>query len=130
MSLTVKKKSIRSFVVVCLAVGAVLVAAGEARSGVAAGSHLYGKVTRAGRVSVRDAAGRRVTTIPAGSYVLTVRDMSKHQNFHLVAAKLSIDKRTGIRFVGAVRWTLTLGAGTYRAYSDRAPSGLAMFRVD
>lgn len=108
----------------------VLVAAGEARSGNAASSHLVGSVTRAGKVSLRDDAGRRVTTIPAGTYVVTVRDRSKRQNFHLVGPTSTIDKRTGIRFVGTVRWTFTLPAGSYRYYSDRAPDTLKLFRVN
>lgn len=115
---------------VVLTLVVVLLNSGEARSGISAGAHLYAKVTRAGRVSVRDAAGRLVKTIPAGSYAVRVRDTSKHQNFHLVGSKSTIDKRTGIRFVGTVWWTLTFLAGTYRAYSDRRPSGLVSFRVD
>jgi len=130
MSMTIKKAQFGRLVVVGLAVLATLVTAGEASSGTRAGGQLYAKVGRAGRVSVRDAAGRRVSTVPAGSYVLTIRDASKHQNFHLVGSRPTVDKRTGIRFVGTVRWTLTLPAGSYRAFSDRAPSGVAKFRVD
>jgi hypothetical protein len=114
---------------VALTVVTVLVAAGEARSGNEASSHLLATVTRAGQVSLRNAAGRRVSTIPAGAYVVTVRDRSKRQNFHL-AGPTPIDKRTGIRFVGAVRWTLTFPAGAYRYYSDRKPDGLKLLRVN
>jgi hypothetical protein len=123
-----KTTKIRRLAVVGLTVLAVLIAAGEARSGSTVIGRLYAKVGPVGRVSIRDAAGRRVTAIPAGSYVLTVRDTSKHQNFHLVGPTIS--KQTGIKFVGTVRWTLKLRAGIYRAHSDRAPSGLASFQVN
>jgi len=124
------KVQVGRFGLVALSVVAVLMAAGEARSGNKAGGHLFASVTRAGHVSLRDDAGRRVTTIPAGSFVLTVRDRSKRQNFHLVGPTPTTGKRTGIRFVGTVRWALTFPTGTYRYYSDRAPSGLASFRVE
>jgi hypothetical protein len=90
---------------------------------------LFASVSRAGRVSLRDDAGRRVTTIPAGQYAITVRDRSRHQNFDLVGPQPSMHKRTGLRFVGTVRWALALTAGTYRYYSDRTPIRLLTFRV-
>jgi hypothetical protein len=127
---TVTKTVRRGLGPVVLTLVLVLLNSGEARSGISVGARLYAKVTRAGGVSVRDAAGRLVRTIPAGSYAVRVRDMSKHQNLHLVGSTSTIDKRTGIRFAGTVWWTLTFQAGTYRAYSDRRPSGLASFRVD
>jgi hypothetical protein len=108
----------------------VLVGAGQARSSNEAGGHLFASVTRAGRVSLSDDAGRRVTRTPAGSYVIAVRDRSKGQNFHLVGPSSTPSKRTGIRFVGTVRWALTLTAGTYRYYSDREPMRVLSFRVD
>jgi hypothetical protein len=114
---------------VALTVVAVLVSSAEATASTAASGHLFAKVTRAGQVSLRDAAGRRVRTLAAGSYVVTVRDRSKRQNFHLVGQKQS-GERTGIRFVGTVRWTLTFSAGTYRYYSDGRPDTLTLFRVE
>jgi len=108
---------------------AALAAAGEGRSSTDASANLFASVNRAGHVSLRDAAGRRVTSIPAGAYAVVVRDGSKHQNFHLVGPKPSVGKRTGVKFVGTVPWTLTLSAGTYRYYSDKTPAGLKTFRV-
>lgn len=115
---------------VALAVAAVLAAAGQARPANEVAGHLLASVSGAGRVSLRDDAGRRVTAIPAGSYAISVRDLSKRQNFHLVGPTPTTGKRTGVRFVGTVRWALTLPTGTYRYYSDREPAGLRSFRVD
>jgi hypothetical protein len=113
-----------------LAAAVVLVSSAEATASTEATGHLFAKVTRAGQVSLRDAAGRRVRTLAAGSYVVTVRDRSKRQNFHLVGQKQSVGERTGIRFVGTVRWTLVFSAGAYRYYSDGRPDTLTLFRAE
>src|SRR5262245_26268171 len=107
----------------------VLVASGQASSANTANARLFGKVTQTGRVSLLDAAGRSITTIPAGSYVITLQDKSKLQNFQVVGPSPATRKTTGIRFVGTVRWTLTLPAGTYRYYSNGSPTSTISFRV-
>ena len=55
----------------------------------------------------------------AGRYAIAVRDLSKKDNLHLRGP--GVNKRTGVAFRGAVRWSVTLSAGRYRAWSDAHP---------
>jgi hypothetical protein len=69
---------------------------------------------------LRTAYGNRVTALEPGRYTLVVNDASRSDNFHLAGP--SVNKRTGIRFTGTMRWTVELRPGTYRYRSDRSPS--------
>jgi plastocyanin len=55
-------------------------------------------------------------TAKAGKTVLTIRDRSTKDNFHLTGPALN--KKTGVKFTGTVKWTVTLKAGTYTFRSD------------
>jgi hypothetical protein len=64
--------------------------------------------------------GIRVRTLASGRYRLEVRDRARRDNFHLTGP--GVNRRTGVRFTGTVRWTLRLRAGsTYRYRSDAHP---------
>jgi plastocyanin len=52
----------------------------------------------------------------AGKTIVTVRDLTKKDNFHLSGP--GVNKKTGIAFKGTVKWTLMLKAGTYKFRSD------------
>jgi hypothetical protein len=52
----------------------------------------------------------------AGKAVITVRDRSTKDNFHLTGP--GVNKKTSLRFTGTVTWTVTLRAGTYSFRSD------------
>jgi plastocyanin len=52
----------------------------------------------------------------AGKTIVTIRDLTKKDNFHLRGP--SVNKKTGLAFTGTVKWTLTLKAGTYTFRSD------------
>jgi plastocyanin len=52
----------------------------------------------------------------AGKTILTVRDKSNKDNFHLTGP--GVNKKTGVAFKGTVKWTVTLQAGTYTVKSD------------
>jgi|Tabmets5t2r1_1033131.scaffolds.fasta_scaffold00028_16 plastocyanin len=56
-------------------------------------------------ISLTNAAGARVTDIPAGTYEIEVRDLSMHHNFHLQGA--GVNQATDVEFVGTVTWTVT-----------------------
>jgi plastocyanin len=60
--------------------------------------------------------GRRVRTLAAGAYVITVRDRSRIHNFHLTGP--GVNRRTAVARTGTFRWTVTLRAGTYRYVCD------------
>ena len=79
-------------------------------------------------ISLRTAGGRRVTSLRAGRYRITVRDRSRMHNFHLIGPR--VNKKTAVGFVGNPIWTLTLRRGAHRFVCD--PHARAMrgsFRV-
>jgi hypothetical protein len=55
-------------------------------------------------------------TAKAGKAILTIRDRTTKDNFHLSGP--GVNKKTGVAFTGTVKWTLTLKAGTYTFRSD------------
>jgi hypothetical protein len=63
-------------------------------------------------------AGVAVKSLAAGVYVVKVRDRSKTQNAHLLGA--GVNRRTGIPFVGAATWKVTVTVGTLVYKSDAA----------
>ena len=73
-------------------------------------------------------AGKKVTSLPAGAYTITVQDKSSFHNFSLSGPALK--KSTAVGFVGTKTWTVTLRTGTYRYLC--VPHSLSMrgsFRV-
>jgi plastocyanin len=79
-----------------------------------AATKLIGTVGPGFTISLADSKGKRVTTLKAGRYAITVRDRSKSHNFRLVEAR----KATTVRFVGTVKWTVTLKKGTLHFFCD------------
>ena len=61
-------------------------------------------------------AGKKVTSLAAGSYVLVVRDRSKKLNFHLIGP--GVNRKTTVAGRGTVTWSLTLSAGRFSFRSD------------
>jgi hypothetical protein len=55
-------------------------------------------------------------TAKAGKTIVTIRDRTKKDNFHLSGP--AVNKKTGLGFTGTVSWTVTLKAGTYTFRSD------------
>lgn len=66
--------------------------------------------------------GRKVRALKPGPYTVVVRDRTRVHNFRLRGPGVS--RRTTWRFLGTVRWNVTLRKGTYRYDSDRAPKRL------
>jgi plastocyanin len=63
--------------------------------------------------------GRQIAlarTAKAGKTIITVRDKTNKDNFHLSGP--GVNKKTGVAFKGTVKWTVTLQAGSYRVRSD------------
>jgi plastocyanin len=68
-------------------------------------------------IGVRTAAGRAARSVKAGRYRVAVRDRSPIHNFHLRGP--GVNRRTAVRFVGSVTWSVTLRRGsTYRFVCD------------
>lgn len=88
---------------------------------------LMATVDAKGIPSLRRSNGRvRVTTLTAGTYIIVVRDRSSKHSFWLSGHGLN--RRTGSRFRGTVRWRVTLHPGVYR-YSSGSGRPRRSFRV-
>jgi hypothetical protein len=88
---------------------------------------LLGSVGPGARIALRTAAGARVTHLKPGAYVLTVRDRSKLDNFHLRGKGVNVS--TGVAFASSKTWKIRLAKGRYRYSSDKHPSLRGSFRV-
>ena len=62
-------------------------------------------------ITLKTAAGAKVTKLKAGTYTITVRDRSNIHNFALKGP--GVTKDSGILFVGTKTWTVRLKAGKY-----------------
>jgi plastocyanin len=69
--------------------------------------------------------GKKVTSLPAGAYTITVRDKSNFHNFHLKGP--GQNKLTTVAFVGTKTWNVTLKRGKYTYVCD--PHVAAMKRA-
>lgn len=74
-------------------------------------------------ISLKTASGARVKSLTAGKYKLTVKDLTKADNFHLIAS--GVNRKTGVALRGTATWTVTfrVGAGKYRSDAHRALHG-------
>ena len=88
---------------------------------------LSGSVGPGARIALRTASGARATSLKAGAYVLTVRDRSKRDNFHLRGKGANV--ATGVAFTGSKTWKVRLAKGVYRYFSDRHPALKGSVRV-
>ena len=77
---------------------------------------LNAKVGPKRTIWLKTASGSAVKTLKAGAYKISVRDASKTDNFHLVGP--GVNKKTGVKFRGAVTWNLKLKAGKHSFRSD------------
>jgi hypothetical protein len=71
-------------------------------------------------IALGTAGGARVTALAAGTYAITVRDVSAKDNFHL-SGVTGLDRKTSVAGGGRVLWRLALKPGTYRYRSDAHP---------
>ena len=92
-----------------------------------AAKKLAGSVGPGSQIALRTASGARASTLKAGVYVLTVRDRSKTDNFHLRGKGVNV--ATGVAFTGSKKWRIRLAKGTYRYFSDRHPALKGALRV-
>ncbi len=76
-----------------------------------AAAKLSASVGPGARIAVRGATG-----LSAGRAVITVKDASKTDNFHLIGP--GVNRATGVAFRGTVTWTVTLKPGRYTFRSD------------
>jgi len=60
--------------------------------------------------------GKKVKTLKAGTYVITVKDRSAFHNFRLKGP--GVNKKTSVSKQGTTTWKVTLTKGTYRYVCD------------
>ena len=77
---------------------------------------LVGTVGPGSSISLKKSSGASAKTLAAGKYSISIRDLSKAHNFHLIGP--GVNKSTGVRFTGRVTWAVTLRKGAYRFQSD------------
>ncbi len=77
---------------------------------------LTGEVGPGFTVEVKNAAGKDLKTIKAGTYRIKVEDKAAIHNFHLIGPGLN--KKTGIGFKGETTWTIKLKPGRYTYQCD------------
>ena len=95
----------------------------------AAPQKLVGTVGPGYTISLKTAAGKRVTGLTRGTYTLTVKDRSDQHNF--VVNGPGIRKSvTGVGFVGMKTVTISLSSGTYAfvctPHSDEMRGGISV----
>lgn len=78
-------------------------------------------------ITLTDPAGTQVSTLPAGSYRITVKDPSDIHNFHLTGA--GVDEQTTVPEVTETTWDVTLVAGGYTFICDPHPRMVGTFTV-
>ncbi len=92
---------------------------------------LYAKTGPGFVISLKTAAGKKVTRLPAGTYRIVVSDRNGFDNPHNFRLRgPGVNRATGVPFAGRRVWTVTLRPGVYRFLCD--PHELAMhgsFRV-
>lgn len=74
-------------------------------------------------ISLKTASGSRVKQLTAGRYNIKVKDLTKADNFHLVAP--GANRRTGVKSKSTAMWNVTLrtGSGTYRSDAHKRLHG-------
>jgi len=69
-------------------------------------------------ITLNDPSGRKVSSIPAGTYTIVVHDRSAIHNFHLASNDdPTVDFRTDVPFVGDMTFVATFKAGLRYAYA-------------
>jgi hypothetical protein len=74
-------------------------------------------------ITVKTSSGARVRSTAAGKYRLTVKDLTRTDNFHLTGR--GVNKKTGVKSKGTSIWSVTLRAGkvTYRSDTHKTLRG-------
>ena len=77
---------------------------------------LVGEVGPGFTIELKNAAGKDLKTIRAGTYRIKVEDKATIHNFHLIGPGLNM--KTGVSFKGDTIWTIKLRPGRYTYQCD------------
>jgi plastocyanin len=111
---------------------ATLVAVGIATAAAAttmAVPKLHGTIGPGYTISLKNASGKKVTTLKHGKYTFIVADKSTIHNFTLNGSGIKNETITDTSFVGTKTVTLTLKKGTYKYYCTVHPTVTGTFKV-
>jgi plastocyanin len=109
---------LRTLLIGIVAVAAVSIPA--AATGSSTATALTGVVGPNFNISLKNADGTGVTHLEAGTYDITVTDLSAFHNFHLTGP--GVDKATDVEGTGTVTWSVTITDGTYTFICDAHPT--------
>lgn len=73
-------------------------------------------------ISLRTASGARVKRLTAGKYRITVRDLTRADNFHLIGG--GVNRKTRVKSKMTVVWNVTFRSGPVKYRSDASPKKL------
>ena len=90
---------------------------------------LHGTIGPGFTISLKNARGKKVTTLKHGKYTFTVGDKSSIHNFTLNGPGIKNKTITGTSFVGTKTVTLTLKKGKYTFYCTVHPTITGTFKV-
>jgi plastocyanin len=91
------------------------VVASSAVAAPAAGGKLVASVSDPLNISLTS-GGKKVTSLKAGAYTITVKDKASDHNFHLTGP--GVNKSTAVAAKGTYTWKVTLKKGTYKYVCD------------
>jgi plastocyanin len=100
---------------ICTIAAVVTAAAVAAGSAGAATPKLNAFVNDSFKIGVTK-AGKKVSSLKAGKYVIVVSDPSSSHNFHITGPGLN--KSTSVSGKGTFKWKVTLKKGTYKYVCD------------
>ena len=90
---------------------------------------LHGVIGPGYSISLKNAHGKRVTTLKHGKYTLVVQDKANIHNFTLNGPGIKNKMITGTTFVGTKTVTVTLKAGKYKYFCTVHPFVTGTFKV-
>jgi plastocyanin len=105
----------RMIAAAALAALATVVVASSAVAAPAAGGKLVASVSDPLNISLTS-GGKKVTSLKAGAYTITVKDKASDHNFHLTGP--GVNKSTAVAAKGTYTWKVTLKKGAYKYVCD------------
>jgi plastocyanin len=90
---------------------------------------VHGTIGPGFTISLKNARGKKVTTLKHGKYTFIVGDKSGIHNFTLNGPGIKNKTITGTSFVGTKTVTLTLKKGSYTFYCTVHPTITGTFKV-